>query len=170
MDMMQIQSAIALVTSAIGITNQAASTADVIKKLFASKDDSDDGETSKLLNTLAAELTAANVMNVQLSEALKTISRELARQQEFEKEKDRYELFETGQGDLLLKLKTSVANGQPSHYICPVCLNRDKLISYVTGQGDYKLCQTNSAHTFRFSQAEYNRAMRANDDWDRNHF
>lgn len=165
MDLTIINEALGLATNAVGLTGKAASTIGAIKGLFEGDKAPDSGEASKLLNTLASELTMANMTNVQLSDALKTISRELARQQEFEIEKDRYELFETGQGDIVLKLRTSAANGQPSHYVCPVCLNRDKLISYVTGQGDYKLCQTNNTHAFRFSETEYRQAMRANNDW-----
>ena len=153
MDMTQVQSAIALVTTAIGMTNQAASTADVIKKLFSSKEESDDGEASKLLNTLAAELTTANVMNMQLSEALKTLSRELQRQDDFAREKARYELFQTGQRDMVFKLKATEANGQPEHFICPVCLNNDAAINFITGEGDYKVCQRDKQHMFRFASS-----------------
>lgn len=150
MDMTQIQSAIALVTTAIGMTNQAASTADLIKKLFSSNEEPDDGQASNLLNSLATELTTANVMNMQLSEALKTLSRELQRQDEFEREKSRYEMFSTATGDIVFTLKAESANGQPTHFICPVCLNRDKLITYVTGEGDFKRCQTDNNHLYRF--------------------
>lgn len=150
MDMTQIQSAIALVTTAIGMTSQAASTADLIKKLFSSSDAPDDGEATKLLNSLATELTTANVMNMQLSEALKTLSRELQRQDEFEREKSRYEMFATATGDIVFTLKVEMASGQPNHFICPVCLNRDKLITYVTGEGDFKRCQTDTNHLYRF--------------------
>ena len=153
MDMTQIQSAIALVTTAIGMTSQAASTADLIKKLFSSSDGADDGEANKLLNALASELTTANVMNMQLSEALKTLSRELQRQDEFEREKSRYEMFATATGDIVFSLKAEMASGQPTHYICPVCLNRDKLITYVTGEGDFKRCQTDTNHLYHFRKS-----------------
>ncbi|MCD2185224.1 hypothetical protein [Rhizobium sp. GN54] len=153
MDMTQIQSAIALVSTAIGMTNQAASTADLIKKLFSSREGPDDGEASKLLNALATDLTTANVMNMQLSEALKTLSRELQRQDEFEREKSRYEMFATSTGDIVFALKAELANGQPTHFICPVCMNRDKLITYVTGDGAFKRCQTDSNHMYHFRKS-----------------
>lgn len=165
MDLTIINEALGLASNAIGLTGKAASTIGAIKGLFDGEKTPDSGEASKLLNALASELTLANMTNVQLSDALKKLSQELLRQDEFEREKSRYELFETGQGDILLRLRASAANGQPSHYVCPVCLNRDKLISYVTGQGDYKLCQTNNTHAFRFSETEYRRAMRSNNDW-----
>lgn len=153
MDMTQIQSAIALATTAIGMTSQAASTADLIKKLFSSSEGPDNGEASKLLNSLASELTTANVMNMQLSEALKTLSRELQRQDDFAREKARYELFQTNQRDIVFKLKAEAANGQPEHFICPVCLNNDSAINFITGEGDYKICQRNYQHTFRFASS-----------------
>jgi cell division protein FtsB len=152
MDMTQIQGAIALVTTAIGMTSQAASTAELIKKLFSSDHVPDDGEASKLLNALATELTTANVMNMQLSEALKTLSRELQREDEFEKEKARYELFATSKGDMVYKLREDMAEGQPTHFVCPVCLNGSKQFMFIRGAGDIRHCQANNSHYFHFSQ------------------
>ncbi len=166
MDMTQIQSAIALVTTAIGMTNQAASTADLIKKLFSSSEAPDDGEASKLLNALAAELTTANVMNMQLSEALKTLSRELQRQDEFEREKARYELFQTGENDIVYKLRAEAVQGQPQHFICPVCMNNDRLINFITGEGDFKVCQKENNHSFRFRRTDLRRTGRAISDYN----
>lgn len=158
MDMTGIQSAIALVTTAIGMTNQAASTADLIKRLFASDERPDDGEASKLLNALASELTTANVMNMQLSEALKTLSRELQRQDEFEREKARYELFKTSAGDLVYRVREEMREGEPIHFVCPACLKKDRLISFIQGEDDYRTCQVDRAHNYTFSKTEWRRS------------
>ena len=166
MDLTTINEALGLASSAVGLTGKAASTIGAIRGLFEGGKAPDNSETSKLLNTLANELTMANMTNVQLSDALKTLSRELLRQDEFEREKDRYELFQTGERDIVFKLKPDMANGQPEHFLCPVCLNRDKLFSYITGEGDYKLCQTNSTHTFRFKQTEWRQPARARSDFN----
>lgn len=148
MDLEQIGQALGLATSAVGLTGKAASTAETIKKLFASEKAPDASEAAQLLNTLATELTAANMMNVQLSEALRTLSHELQRQDEFEKEKARYELYQTRGGDLVFRLREDMQNGQPAHFICPVCLNRDKLISFVTEGYSSWGCQTDSSHFY----------------------
>lgn len=160
MDFSQIETALGLASSALGTTGKAVATFEAVKKLLKSEKKPDNGEADSLLSTLATELTTANVMNVQLSEALKVLSRELKQQDEFEKEKSRYELFRTGQNDMVFKLRVDAANGQPDHFICPVCLNRDKLVSFITGEGDYKRCQTSSEHTFTFSKTHYSRPTR----------
>lgn len=153
MEFAQISEAIGLASSAVGLTGKAAATAEAIKGLLSSQDAPDADKTKQLLNTLATELTSANMMNVQLSEALRTLSQEMQRQDEFEKEKARYELYKTREDDFVYRLKQNDANGQPSHYICPVCLQRDKLFSFIVGKGDYKNCQTDSSHCFTFSQS-----------------
>ncbi|TPK79435.1 hypothetical protein FJ527_04770 [Mesorhizobium sp. B2-4-18] len=150
MDLSAITSVIGLATTALGATEKAATTAEVVKKLFASDKKPENSEVQALLNTLGTQLTAANMMNVDLSDAIKALSRELKREDDFEKERGRYELFETPEHDVVFKLKEDAANGQPMHFACPVCMNRDKLFSYVTGDGDFKLCQTDKAHLFRF--------------------
>lgn len=150
MDLATINEALGLASSAVGLTGKAASTIGAIKGLFEGDKAPNNSEASKLLNTLANELTMANMTNVQLSQALKTLSQELMRQDEFEREKARYALFETGQGDIVYTLKEDMADGQPMHFICPVCLNRDKLISFIRGGGDYKQCQSDRKHLYQF--------------------
>jgi hypothetical protein len=151
MDLSTINEVVGLATSAVGLTGKATSTVASIKGLIDGGKTADSDETAKLINTLATELTSANIMNLQLSKALGNLSQELLRQDSFEKEKARYELFETGQKDIVFKLKDSAANGQPIHFVCPVCLNSDSLVSFIAGEGDYKLCQTNRNHAFRFN-------------------
>ncbi|MEI9406886.1 hypothetical protein [Mesorhizobium argentiipisi] len=165
MDFSSIESVLGLASTALGATGKAVSTVEAVKKLLASEKKPQSSEAQTLLNTLATELTAANMMNVQLSEAIKALSRELKRQDDFENEKARYELFQTAQHDVVFKLKDDRANGQPSHFICPVCLNADRLISFISGEGDFKVCQKSRDHTFRFKSTTYTRAGRAATDW-----
>ena len=150
MDITQLGAIVGLATSAVGLTDQAASTVASIKELFEDNKQPDSREAAELLNALAAQLTSANMMNVQLSSLLKTLTNELQKEDAFAAESARYELIETGQGAMIYRLKESEANGEPIHYICPVCLKRDKLISYADGNGDFKVCQTNRDHVFRF--------------------
>ncbi|MEO9683254.1 MAG: hypothetical protein ABJF86_10420 [Tateyamaria sp.] len=150
MEFAQIGEMIGLASSAAGATGKAADTIQTIKGLFQSGSEPDTDQAAKLLNALATELTAANMMNVEVSTALKALSQELYKQDEFEKEKGRYELYRTRQNDMVFKLKTDQSNGQPDHFICPVCLNRDKLVSFIVGEGDYKICQTDRSHHFKF--------------------
>jgi hypothetical protein len=57
--------------------------------------------------------------------------------------------------------KADTYNGEPMHFICPVCMKQNQIISYITGISEYKVCQTDTAHTFGFEQAEdLNRRLR----------
>lgn len=151
MDLTIVETVLGLASTAVGVTSKAASTADAIKNLFSlEKAAPDNGEAMKLVNALASELTTANVMNVQLSEALKQLSNELRKEDQFEKEKGRYELFTTSHGNLVYKLRAVAADGQPEHYICPACLAKDRLIVFIQGSGDYKTCQVNRDHLYQF--------------------
>lgn len=158
MDISQFQVALGLASTAVTVTGQAASTAEMFKKLFSSDKAPDSGEAAKLLNSLAVELTTANMMNVQLSDALKKLGEELRKEDEFEKEKSRYEVFTTSEGDIVYKLRAEMADGEPIHYVCPACLKKDRLIIFIQGSGDYKRCQVDSNHLYQFSETHYDRS------------
>ena len=151
MDYSQFESVLGLASTALGTTGKAVATAEAIKSLFSGDKAPDPAKANALLNNLAAELTAANMMNVQMSSSLKALSQELKQYDEFEREKARYALFETPKGDMVYSLKEDMAEGQPIHFVCPVCMRRDRLISFVRGQGDHRTCQTNRDHLFHFS-------------------
>ncbi|MDC0737521.1 hypothetical protein N6L24_04475 [Cognatishimia sp. SS12] len=165
MDITQLGAIVGLATSAVGLTDKATSTVASIKELFEDDKTPDNSEAAKLLNALAGELTSVNMMNVQLSTMLKTLTDELQKEGAFAAESARYELFETGQGVMIYRLKESEANGEPIHYICPVCLKRDKLVSYVDGRGDYKICQTNRDHFFQFDHTPMRQPKRTRGTW-----
>jgi hypothetical protein len=154
MDITQLGAIVGLATSAVGLTDKATSTVASIKELFDGDKTPDSRKAAKLLNALAGELTSANMMNVQLSALLKTLTEELHRQDEFASEVAQYELYQTSHDAMVYRLKPD-SNGQPPHFICPVCLKRDKLVSFIAGTGDYKYCQTDSAHFFQFNETPY---------------
>jgi hypothetical protein len=150
MDVTQIAELLGLAGTAVGTTEKAATTIKSIKALFEGGKSANSAEAADLLNILAGQLTAAKMTNVQLSEALRTLSQQLQRENEFEVEKRRYEMFKTRSGDIVFRLREETRNGQPMHYICPVCLNKDKLISYVTKGYSSHACQTNRDHFYDF--------------------
>ena len=150
MDLAAITEVMGLAGTAAGATGKATETILKIKSLFEGGGEPERGQAEAMLNTLAAELTAANMMNVQISTTLRQLSSDMRRHDEFEVEKARYELFQTDQNDMVFRLRVDAANGQPIHFICPVCLNKSQLISYIAGERDYKVCQTDKRHQFRF--------------------
>ena len=158
MDLATLTQAIGLATTAVGATGKAAETINSIKGLFEGNKDPDTAEATRLLNTLAGELTAANLMNVQISEALRFLNQQIQQENAFEAEKAKYELYHTAQDDVVFKLRGDDLSDRPPHYICPVCLNRDKIFSYITGSGDFKTCQADKNHCFEFSYTENERS------------
>ncbi|MFT2212358.1 hypothetical protein ACLJYM_10765 [Rhizobium giardinii] len=163
MDMSILENALALAGTALSVTDKAAGTAEAIKKLFSSDKSPDANEAMSLVNKLAGELTAANVMNVDMSSALKRLSQELKAQDEFEQEKARYQLVTTSHGDMVYKLREEMANGEPMHYVCPACLKKDRMIVFIQGEGDYKHCQVDQSHVYTFNRTEYR--SRGNDSF-----
>lgn len=153
MDFSQITELLGVASSAVGLTGQATKTFSSIKNLLE-KDKPDTEAASALLNDLARELTSANMLNVQLSDALRKLAQEVQRQNEFDRLKSRYQLVATPKQDFVFRLREDMADGETIHDICPVCLNRDKLISYLatTGGGDYKTCQADKNHVYQFRQ------------------
>ena len=151
MDITQLQTVLGLASGALGATGQAVSTVDAIKKLFAKEGGQTPAEVQALLNSLANELTAANLMNVKLSDALKELHKILQREDAFERERERYEVFHTSKDDIVLRLRSDARNGEKERYICPICANTKQIISYVTGDRYYKNCQTCN-HLFDFEE------------------
>lgn len=164
MDMEYLTNAVGLASAAIGMTGKAASTADAIKKLFASDKAPDKSEAAKLVGDLASELTAANITNLKLSEALRSLSEQFRKEDEFDRERERYELVATDRNEMVYRLRAEAANGQPDHYVCPVCMH-EKKINFIRGVGDIRHCQANQSHFFRFTTTPRQPRVRAGRSW-----
>lgn len=79
-------------------------------------------------NTLIVEFTG-KLMEAQQHEALlieriRELEKSLVRFENWETEKQRYELFEIKPGRFTRRLKESMADGEPTHHICANCYNR----------------------------------------------
>lgn len=153
MNFSDFQEILGLAANAVGLTKQAASTAGEVKKLFSDGDSAASAETQELLNTLAHQLTTANMTNFQLSALLKEISERVRAEDEYEKRKKRYRLVDTGHGDMVLVFQPEGPDDDPQHFICPICLEKLRKFHYVTGSpsSDGKHCQ-NCRHYFKFRQ------------------
>lgn len=157
MDLSEIQVILGLAANAVGLTKDAAST--VIQMRQAVSGNELQGDTRKaeeLLNILATDLTAANMANVQLSTHLKALSDALLRENALEKRKRRYKLVDMGEGVILFVLRAEDADEDPPHYICPICLEKERRFHFVTGPagGDGKHCQ-GCGHYFQFRKPHY---------------
>ncbi|QCP84719.1 hypothetical protein EYE35_03190 [Cereibacter sphaeroides] len=153
MDISQVQTVLGLAASAVGVTGQAAANVEAIKKAFSSGAHSDSGEAQQLLNGLAAQLTSANMMNVQLSTMLKDVCAAIERENKFEQRLERYRLVDTGFGEMIYTLRHECANGEPEHHICPICVEKLGKFYFITGAYDavHKTCQ-GCRHPFQFNK------------------
>ena len=142
-DLTQVQTVLGLASTAVGLTGQAAATVDSVKKALSGGKGADSGKAVELLNSLASQLTTVNIMNVELSGQLRTLSKELEKDNRFEERLARYQLVDSGYGDLLYLLRGEAAKDEPEHYVCPVCIEKESRFHYVTGakDGSGKLCQ-----------------------------
>jgi hypothetical protein len=147
--MEHIRSVLTLAGLAASSTGNAVSVVGQIKELLTKGGEQISAEQDDLLNALAGQLTSANMMNVQLSTLLKEIQRDWQREDIFERKRARYEMFTTPMNDVLFRLKADHADGEQDHFICPICLGRDQVFSFVTGKGSYRNCQS-CKHAFSF--------------------
>lgn len=164
MDLSTFEQAVGLASSAATATGQAATAFDSLKKLFSGGKAPDNSEALALINSLANDLTYANMTNVKISEALRNVREELRRDDHLERQKARYKLVATSQGAMVYQLREDMADGEPPHFICPVCLNKDRLVTYLQGTGDYKQCQTVRDHLYQFTETEWRQPSHGRDD------
>ena len=89
------------------------------------------------------EMNDANIRNAAISDVLEKLvtareqysalldrvsdlEQELKRFENWEAEKQRYQLHRTGRGNLAYVVKKSMANGEPGHALCPKCFQESK--------------------------------------------
>ncbi len=147
----EIQELLGLASNAVGLGEKTAQTITALRKIFERTRARSNYRVIELLNQLTADIAASDITNTQLRNALKNLSDKFLKDNEFEKEKSRYELIETGEGDFVFRIKNHMADEQPVHYVCPVCINRDKTISFIAGH-HRKVCQTDRKHVFNFGK------------------
>lgn len=135
----QLQAALGLATAVTSATGSAVGVIQQIKGLIGPGRGDSSPELQSLVNDLAQKLTAANMLNLQLSEAVNGLANDLRRDDEFRREKARYMLFETPPGDYVMKLRDDCLNGDPPHFACPVCLH-ESVISVLRKGEEFLIC------------------------------
>jgi len=151
MNISRIQEMLGLASTAAGLGEKTTEAVSALRQLLSRARLRRDSPVVETLNKIDVDLAAAAVVNAQLRTELRNLSDELLKAEEFEKEKSRYELVETSEGDYVFRIKSNMADEQPIHYICPVSLNRDKTISFIGGR-HRRLCQTDRKHVFNFGK------------------
>lgn len=69
-------------------------------------------------------ILAAQQQQTAALERIAELEKELARFENWEAEKKRYELADVGNGAIAYRLKPSMANGEPPHSICAYCYDQ----------------------------------------------
>ncbi|MBF9029772.1 hypothetical protein HKCCE3408_05130 [Rhodobacterales bacterium HKCCE3408] len=152
MDLTSISEVVGLASTAVNATGKATETIQKIQGMLRKGKPPEASELERVVSELAAQLTAANLMNAQLSDAMVVLRQEVRQLEEFELERSRYELVQTPLGDMVYRLRADAAKGEPEHYVCPVCLRNEKTINFITGDAYYKTCQKDRTHLFRFRE------------------
>jgi len=148
----RIQEMLGLASTGTGLGEKVKGTILGLRELLSRTRLRHDNQIIETLNRLDVDLTAATVVNTQLSAELRKLSDEVSKADGFEAEKAKYELVETSEGDFVFRIRSVMADERPVHYICPVCLNRDKTISFIAGR-HRKSCQTDRKHVFNFGKS-----------------
>jgi hypothetical protein len=71
-------------------------------------------------------LFAAQEAQSAASKRIAELEKEIVRLKDWEGEKQRYELKDTGQGTLAYALKAGIETGEPAHWLCPSCYQDGK--------------------------------------------
>ncbi|WP_460273912.1 hypothetical protein [Celeribacter sp. ULVN23_4] len=110
-----------------------------IKSAFSSKSKEIPSEVKDLLVTLSSNVADAKLANADLKLKLADLQTELEKRVSFERRKARYKLIQTPAGNLLYQLQTDMAEGEPLHYACPICMEKDQ-ISILQGDSSGVRC------------------------------
>ncbi len=88
------------------------------------KDISDAAIRDRAVIELLEKLMAAQLQQTALVERVTELEKEKARFENWESEKQRYELADAGGGSSAYRLKPAMANGEPPHCICANCYQK----------------------------------------------
>ncbi|MCV0424162.1 MAG: hypothetical protein K5905_01695 [Roseibium sp.] len=116
-----------------------------------------DMELNHLVAALKSEITNANRANIAIQKTLSKIEKAALEAVVVKSKLDRYALWQTPAGASVYRLKADRAEGDPMHYVCPVCYQNAK-ISILQGSQMKKDCMVcdKSSCTYRF---EYSRSV-----------
>ena len=71
-------------------------------------------------------LTAAGMAQANAAETIRDLEQQIVQFENWQAERERYELADTGKGSLAYRLKVGMENGEPPHWLCPACYQQGK--------------------------------------------
>ena len=126
-----------------------------LKELIGKNGSKDQGQQRDIIIDLISELQDAKETNLNLRQQLQDLQSAVFEAQKSHDEFARYYLVETNGGDKIFRLKTELANGEPDHFICPLC-KEEGIKTILQGDGDYADCPIH-ARSFRLNKRNPNR-------------
>jgi len=127
MDFDQIRQALEIAGASGTAVKNLGSGVEAIRNVFKSSGKEMSPEVKSLLVDLAGNVADAKLANAELTQKLAELQLALQKQESFENRKACYEMVETPAGNMLYRLREDVAGGQPVHYACPVCMEKDQI-------------------------------------------
>jgi Zn finger protein HypA/HybF involved in hydrogenase expression len=79
----------------------------------------------KLTDAIASEL-ASQEKQAALAERVRELEKQIADIEDWKRETQRYALFQFATGALAYALKAGQENGEPMHYLCTACMDKNK--------------------------------------------
>ncbi len=140
-----------------GTLNNAASTLDKLLKL--AKAGKLPPDTARDIRTLATDLVEAKVKLADLETEIEKLQRDQEADDRIERLKRNYEMWKTPMGEYVHRLKPDADTGQPEHYVCPDCFQRDQ-IKILQPRGERLEC-TACKESYRFKKIARPRTTRS---------
>ncbi len=134
-----LKGALDLVGQAGSATSQIAKGLEAIKGLFQTAGAGDDAAVKLAISELSMQIATATMTNSDLKIKLAALQGELADLNRFQSDLERYELWETPLKSIVLRLKSEQNNGEPTHYLCPSCIEVKRKV-ILQGGNWYKDC------------------------------
>jgi hypothetical protein len=107
-------------------TNAIANSVETIKGLFGTSKSATDPNVELAMSELMLQVSKANATNAMLVYQLTELKSALEAAQAVQTDFDRYELWQAPAGALVHRLKESDTSGQPSHFLCPNCMEQKR--------------------------------------------
>lgn len=121
-DLQPIKNAVAFAGDTGSAVGQLAKAAHVVQKLFGTAKMGADADVKMAVNDLMLQVANTKAANAQLIHQLAALETQIKEAQAKQADFDRYELWETPAGALVYRLKESDSTGEPSHCLCPQCM------------------------------------------------
>ncbi|MBG6178328.1 hypothetical protein IWQ55_006185 [Labrenzia sp. EL_208] len=136
-------------------TGSALDIARKVQDLVSKSKKAGDPKLERLVASLIKEITDAELANVELKKSLIELQNAALEAERVQDKLGRYELWQTPAGSSVYRLKADCADGEHTHYCCPVCF-QDAKISILQGGKTVKRCMVceKNSRTYLFEPKE----------------